>query len=72
MIELLTILAVGFFLGMRHATDPDHVIAVSTIVSRERSKQTGKTICSRERRSAKPGKHSESERRPRMLHRQTT
>jgi High-affinity nickel-transport protein len=33
----LAILAVGFFLGMRHATDPDHVIAVSTIVSRERS-----------------------------------
>lgn len=26
----------GFFLGMRHATDPDHVIAVTTIVSRER------------------------------------
>lgn len=35
MIGLLTIVAVGFFLGMRHATDPDHVIAVSTIVSRE-------------------------------------
>jgi hypothetical protein len=33
----LAILAFGFFLGMRHATDPDHVIAVSTIVSRERS-----------------------------------
>ncbi|HME11813.1 MAG TPA: hypothetical protein VKF79_03055 [Candidatus Acidoferrum sp.] len=33
----LAILALGFFLGMRHATDPDHVIAVSTIVSRERS-----------------------------------
>src|SRR5215468_11083591 len=33
----LTILVIGFFLGMRHATDPDHVIAVSTIVSRERS-----------------------------------
>src|SRR5882762_9225044 len=33
----LAILMVGFFLGMRHATDPDHVIAVSTIVSRERS-----------------------------------
>jgi hypothetical protein len=31
------ILLVGFVLGMRHATDPDHVIAVSTIVSRERS-----------------------------------
>jgi high-affinity nickel-transport protein len=33
----LAILGLGFFLGMRHATDPDHVIAVSTIVSRERS-----------------------------------
>jgi high-affinity nickel-transport protein len=35
MIGLLTIVAIGFFLGMRHATDPDHVIAVSTILSRE-------------------------------------
>jgi hypothetical protein len=33
----LAILIIGFVLGMRHATDPDHVIAVSTIVSRERS-----------------------------------
>lgn len=33
----LAILAIGFFLGIRHATDPDHVIAVSTIISRERS-----------------------------------
>ena len=33
---LLAILALGFFLGMRHATDADHVVAVSTIVSRER------------------------------------
>jgi MFS family permease len=33
----IAILVIGFFLGMRHATDPDHVIAVSTIVSRERS-----------------------------------
>ena len=37
MIGLLTIVAIGFFLGMRHATDPDHVIAVSTIVTREHS-----------------------------------
>lgn len=37
MIGLLTIVGVGFLLGMRHATDPDHVIAVSTIVSRERN-----------------------------------
>ena len=37
MIGLLSIIALGFLLGMRHATDPDHVIAVSTIVSRRRS-----------------------------------
>ena len=37
MINLLSILAVGFFLGMRHATDADHVIAVTTIVSRQSS-----------------------------------
>ncbi len=37
MIGLLSIVAVGFFLGMRHATDPDHVIAVTTIVSRQRN-----------------------------------
>jgi hypothetical protein len=34
---LLTILALGFLLGMRHATDPDHVVAVTTIVSQQRS-----------------------------------
>ena len=30
-------IVLGFLLGMRHATDADHVIAVSTIVSRQRS-----------------------------------
>jgi hypothetical protein len=35
-ISLLAVLSLGFFLGMRHATDADHVVAVSTIVSRER------------------------------------
>lgn len=35
--NLLTVISVGFLLGMRHATDPDHVIAVTTIVSRQRS-----------------------------------
>ncbi len=35
--NLLTVVGVGFLLGIRHATDPDHVIAVSTIVSRQRS-----------------------------------
>lgn len=37
MITLVSIVALGFVLGMRHATDPDHVIAVTTIVSRQRS-----------------------------------
>jgi High-affinity nickel-transport protein len=32
----LSIIVIGFFLGMRHATDPDHVIAVTTIVSQQR------------------------------------
>lgn len=35
--SLMAVLALGFFLGMRHATDPDHVLAVTTIVSRYRS-----------------------------------
>jgi high-affinity nickel permease len=34
---LLSTIVLGFFLGMRHATDPDHVVAVTTIVSRHRS-----------------------------------
>jgi hypothetical protein len=37
MTTLLAIVLLGFFLGMRHATDPDHVVAVTTIVSRERT-----------------------------------
>ena len=36
MATLLSIIFLGFFLGMRHATDADHVIAVTTIVSRQR------------------------------------
>jgi len=36
MIAILSVIALGFFLGMRHATDADHVIAVTTIVSGER------------------------------------
>ncbi len=30
------LLAIGFLLGMRHATDADHVVAVTTIVCRQR------------------------------------
>lgn len=36
-ISNLPIIVLGLILGMRHATDPDHVIAVATIVSRQRS-----------------------------------
>ena len=36
-VSLFSVIALGFFLGMRHATDPDHVIAVTTIVARHRS-----------------------------------
>ena len=35
MTETLPIIVLGLLLGMRHATDPDHVIAVTTIVSRQ-------------------------------------
>ena len=37
MTNLLVVIGVGFLLGVRHATDPDHVIAVTTIVSRQRN-----------------------------------
>jgi high-affinity nickel-transport protein len=33
---LLTAILLGFVLGLRHASDPDHVIAVSTILARHR------------------------------------
>ena len=36
-ISFISFLFLGFFMGMRHATDADHVVAVTTIVSRERS-----------------------------------
>lgn len=37
MLSSFGVLLFGFFLGMQHATDPDHVVAVTTIVSRQRS-----------------------------------
>ena len=36
-LNAVSFLFLGFFLGMRHATDADHVVAITTIVSRERS-----------------------------------
>src|SRR5262245_13148128 len=35
-VDSLPVVLLGFLLGMLHATDADHVVAVSTIVSRER------------------------------------
>ena len=35
--NVFAILSLGFALGMRHATDADHVVAVSAIVARERT-----------------------------------
>ena len=37
MTSILAVLLLGFVLGMRHATDADHVVAVTTIVSQQRS-----------------------------------
>lgn len=37
MLNLLLTFVTSLLLGMRHATDPDHIVAVTTIVSRERS-----------------------------------
>jgi len=40
----LAFMVLGFFLGMRHATDPDHVIAVTTIVARQKTPSTAAAI----------------------------
>jgi hypothetical protein len=42
--EFLSLLAVGFLLGARHALDADHVAAVSTLVSRHPSLRTSGLI----------------------------
>jgi len=42
--SFLGIVLLGLFLGMRHSTDPDHVVAVSTIACRERSVGQGALI----------------------------
>jgi hypothetical protein len=36
--SLISILALGLFLGMRHATDADHVVAVTTLLTRRPTK----------------------------------
>jgi hypothetical protein len=34
--NLVSLLVLGFLLGIRHATDADHIVAIATIVSRQR------------------------------------
>lgn len=44
MLAFISVLSAGFLLGLRHATDPDHVIAVTTIVSRKQSLRSASTV----------------------------
>jgi high-affinity nickel-transport protein len=41
---ILSALALGFVLGIQHATDPDHLVAVATIVTRERRFWSGAMV----------------------------
>ncbi len=36
-IHLITLLGLGFVLGLKHALDADHIVAVSMIVSQTKS-----------------------------------
>jgi ABC-type nickel/cobalt efflux system permease component RcnA/high-affinity nickel permease len=44
LVPFVTVVLLGLFLGMRHSTDPDHVVAVSTIVSRQGSIRSSAAI----------------------------
>lgn len=43
-VPLLSAIGLGFVLGLQHATDPDHLVAVATIVTRERRLRDGARI----------------------------
>ena len=42
--NLVSLLFLGFLLGIRHATDADHIVAIATIVSRQRNLRGSATI----------------------------
>ena len=42
--SLITILILGFLLGMRHATDTDHVVAIGTITARQKSVKSSMAV----------------------------
>jgi high-affinity nickel-transport protein len=44
LIPIVSVTLLGLFLGMRHSTDSDHIVAVSTLVSRQGSIRSSATI----------------------------
>ena len=44
MLASLSLLAIGFLLGIRHAVDPDHVVAITTILSGRRSLRSASAV----------------------------
>ena len=44
LVPFVTVILLGLFLGMRHSTDADHIVAVSTIVARQGSVKSSATI----------------------------
>ena len=36
-VQLTTLISLGFILGLKHTFDPDHIVAISTIVSRNKN-----------------------------------
>ncbi len=44
LLPIMSVILLGLFLGMRHSTDSDHVIAMSTLVSRQGSIRSSTTM----------------------------
>ncbi len=44
LLPIISVTLLGLFLGMRHSTDSDHIVAVSTLVSRQGSIRSSATI----------------------------
>ena len=62
---ILVVIGVAILLGLRHATDPDHLAAVSTLISSGRERTGRVTRANLWRRRALPGRRTdECRRRP--------
>src|SRR5436309_1939519 len=53
--SLVVALAVALLLGLRHASDPDHLVAVSTLVASERERAARRAARLRARRAGLDG-----------------